>query len=310
MSGVRGGVAAGGTPEPSTRVYPEVQVVLGEADALLSLAVVELHLGAAETGWQFASEALAAYRSLRAQTQAAVALLALAECSAAKGELTAAEAYMRSALAAFREVECEVGEAEALRLLGTLRMQLDDGEGGRALLSDALRRFRALELEGMASPFGLNECLHQLGDANREPTLTHHHAASGARTDEAVDGTATLLGQPGAHGGGPPRRLPHVSGKPRAAGGRSLGSRRGGGGGARIPWAVGRRRTREASTSRTRAAALEAALDVEASGDGDGRRPSLSRQRRSQRSACFLRCSCCGYIDVVVATPGELREEP
>ena len=222
---------------------------------------------------------------------------------------------MRSALATFRERECVVGEAEALRLLGSLRLRLGDEESGRPLLLEAVRRFRALKRGGGAgSPYGLEDCLRQLGDTldvDPRPTPRHLHSSMAATDDashheeggEGAEGAplARLLGQSAAsarHGRGRLRRPFRSRWKMLRADGDAK------------PHDCSER-SEHTSTRRGKHEGVGAPggeLTPRAGEDGAGVRAATPTQREGRsRTPFLLRCTCWG-LDWVVATSGTASE--
>ncbi|KAL1526146.1 hypothetical protein AB1Y20_014874 [Prymnesium parvum] len=141
-----------------------LQVQLGEADTLLSLATVHLHMRRPDRGVGFAERALAIYTSIDASAQAAVVQLLLAALAIDQMELPQAEELLRTALKGFARLDCVLGEAEALRLLGALRLKLSDEHTGRLQLREAVRAYHRLQRRGASSPYGLAEAARLLGD--------------------------------------------------------------------------------------------------------------------------------------------------
>ena len=278
-------------------LYPELQVALGQADTLLSLAVVHLHLVEPQEGSSFATRALAGYRRIHAHTHAAVALLVLAECSHAQGHAAAAETWLQSALAAFREHECAIGEAEALRLLGALHVGLGEEESARTWLREAVRCFRALHRLGSSSQYGLEEATKLLGALDARPGSQPANLPNPDNNGSDEQGPARQL-------------LNELSDEPSASQ-KANGLTSSGRWGRFRQWM-----TREPTRHRNgRAGQLQArcAAEDESAAASDG----VSRTRdgggnhlrhRNQRLSCFIRCSCkrccCGDISIVVATGG------
>ena len=182
-------------------VYPELQVMLGEADTSLSLAVVQLHLRDYARAGEHAALALQRYRSMHAPTHAALAQLTLADCALLRGDHAAAEEEVRGALRGFRSLRCILGEAEAMRMLGGLRLAVGDDIAGRPLVRDAVARYDALEQFGTRSPYGTSLALDLLG-----PEHSTGQNAEGGDGDDA-DFTSLL-----EQGGGKRRSNSKLSG--------------------------------------------------------------------------------------------------
>jgi tetratricopeptide (TPR) repeat protein len=174
---------------PSVHVYPQLQVVLSDADTSLSLATVHLHQGQPERATEHATAALGNFRRISAHTHAAVAQLTLSECSRLCGDQAGAEEQLRGALRAFRTLGCVLGQAEALRLLGSLRLAADDEISGQPLLHEAVELYQTLNTEhGMRSTYGESAALELLGAAHAP--MRHE--------DAPLWPTSRLLGQNGA----------------------------------------------------------------------------------------------------------------
>ena len=188
-----GGGAAADLAEASAALarlplYPQLRVELGEADTLLSLGVVCLHLRQADDGMEYARQSAALYTSLQASAQAAQAQALLAELLVLGADYNAAEEQLCSALRTFGELDCRLGLAEAHRQLGALRLLLGDTGGGRRQLREAVRLARDLP-----SPFGVNEALRLLGEGAAGAVAAGAPAAAADEEGAAVPLTATLL---------------------------------------------------------------------------------------------------------------------